>query len=186
MAQAPTALVLLAAGSEEMETIITVDVLRRAGVDVTLAGVDGPDPVRCSRQVVVSPDASLAEVGTDYDVLALPGGMGGATRFAEAEQVGRRLRGQADAGRLVAAICAAPMALARHDVLAGRSMTCHPSVKEIVAAHGKHVDEPVAEDGNLITSQGPGTAFLFALTLVRRLLGDDKAAEVRAPMRMPG
>ncbi|MDC3962374.1 DJ-1 family glyoxalase III [Polyangium jinanense] len=180
----PRALVLLAEGAEEMEATISVDVLRRASVEVVLAGVDGASPVRCSRGVRIVPDVALAEVTGSFDVIVLPGGKGGAERLAASPAVGALLRAQAEAGRLVAAICAAPIALAAHGVFAGRRMTCHPSVREVVARHGKHETEPVVIDGSLVTSQGPGTTFLFALTLVEMLSGVTTRDEVRAPMML--
>jgi protein DJ-1 len=200
---APRALVVLAEGAEEMEVTIVVDVLRRAEVEVVLAGLDAavdggsarltpssaptpPTPVRCSRRVLIVPDAVLSSVSGDFDALVLPGGKGGADRLAASAVVGELLRAQAASGRLVAAICAAPIALAAHGVFAGRRMTCHPSVNDVVAAHGQLAGEPVVEDGQLVTSQGPGTAFLFALALVARLCSADVASRVRAPMRLPG
>ena len=99
--------------------------------------------------------------------------------------MGRLLREREQRGALVAAICAAPMALARHGVFAGRRMTSHPSVTQIVAAHGKASEETVVDDGSLVTSRGPGTAFAFALHLVERLCGEAKAREVREPMILP-
>jgi protein DJ-1 len=183
-----------------MEATIAVDVLRRAEVEVVLAGLDGPDPVRCSRGVRIVPDAALADVVRDsafagpsgvghepaFDALVLPGGKGGAERLAGSPVVGRLLRDQAEAGRIVAAICAAPIALAAHGVFAGRRMTCHPSVNDIVGAHGRLAEGPVVEDRELLTSQGPGTAFAFALALVGRLCGAETAARVRAPMMLQG
>lgn len=168
-----------------METTVVVDVLRRAEVEVVLAGLDGPEPVRCSRGVRIVPDAALSAVTGDFDVVVLPGGKGGADRLAGSPVVGQRLHDQAQAGRMVAAICAAPMALAVHGLFQGRRMACHPSVNDVVSAHGELVSSPVVEDGQLVTSQGPGTALLFALALVARLRGEDVAAKVRAPMMLP-
>ncbi|MCB9636532.1 MAG: DJ-1/PfpI family protein, partial [Sandaracinus sp.] len=96
----PTALVLLAEGAEEMEVVILVDVLRRGGIEVTLAGLDGPEPVRCSRGVLLTPDVGLADAPADPDVLVLPGGAGGAERLAASEEVGTRLRARQETGRL--------------------------------------------------------------------------------------
>ena len=183
---APRALVILAEGAEEMEATIVVDVLRRAEIDVVLAGLDGPAPVRCSRGVLLVPDAALSAISGEFDALVLPGGKGGADRLAASPAAGELLRAHAAAGRLVAAICAAPIALAAHGLFAGRRMTCHPSVNDVVSAHGQLTSAPVVDDGQLVTSQGPGTAFLFALHLVERLRGPDVAARVRAPMMLPG
>jgi protein DJ-1 len=101
--------------------------------------------------------------------------------------VGALLRKRAANDELTGAICAAPGALAAHGVFGGRAMTAHPSVHPVVAAHGRlDADAPVVVDGSLVTSQGPGTAFAFGLALVARLLGDDKAREVRGPLVLPG
>jgi protein DJ-1 len=83
---------------------------------------------------------------------------------------------------MVAAICAAPSALAAHGIGAGAQMTCHPSVREVVAKHARHRDARVVEDGALVTSQGPGTAFEFALALAARLVSPARAKEVAGPM----
>jgi DJ-1 family protein len=174
----PRALVILAEGAEEAEAVIIVDILRRAGIETVLAGLNGDAPVLLSRKIRIIPDAALASVTGSFDVVILPGGAEGARRLAQSELVGERLRKQSGEGKLVAAICAGPLAFVSHQVFAGRSMTCHPSVASRIAMYGKLVQAPVVEDGNLITSQGPGTAFVFALTLVRKLTGDPRAAEV--------
>lgn len=178
------ALVILAEGAEEMEVSIVVDVLRRGGIQVVLAGLAGSGAIRCSRGVQILPDTSLSESGDDYDVIVLPGGAGGAKALAASEEVGTLLRHQAVTGRDIAAICAAPLALASHGVLSGHSFTSHPSVSAELSEAGNWSASIVVEDGQLITSQGPGTSFEFALTLVRRLAGEDKAAAVRTPLML--
>lgn len=179
-------LVVLAEGAEEMEATIVIDLLRRAGIDVIVAGLDGPGPVVCSRKVRIVPDAALADVEGGFDAVFLPGGAEGARRLAASPAIGALLRERERAGQLVAAICAAPLALREHGVFAGRRMTSHPSVREAVAAHGVASDERVVEDGSLLTSQGPGTSFELALALIRRLAGDEQAARVRGPLVLPG
>ena len=179
------ALVLLAPGAEEMEVVIIVDVLRRGGVEVVLAGIQGAGPVGCSRAVTLVPDVALSScVRTDeaWDLLVLPGGAPGTDALAASEVVGEVLRQQCAAGRLVGAICAAPLALARHGVFAGVPMTSHPSVSQEVASHGVWTSGRVVEADGLITSMGPGTAFAFALTLVAKLRGAAVAEALRAPM----
>lgn len=181
---AKTALVPLAEGAEEMETVIIVDVLRRAGVEVTLAGVDGPSAVRCSRGVLLMPDTALSDVSGNFDVIVLPGGAGGAARLCTSSEVGRRLQAQEQRSALIGAVCAAPIALHKHRIGLGKRVTSHPSVRADLEAEYLVVNEVVADAGNLVTSQGPGTSFEFALTLVSKLLGPEKAEEVRAPMRI--
>jgi protein DJ-1 len=185
MSDEPKALVLLAPGAEEMEAVISIDVLRRGGIDVTVAGIAGIEPVRCSRGVVITPDTALADVEGEFDVLVLPGGAEGARQLAQSKAVGERLRAQHASGKWVAAICAAPIALKSHGVFEGRRMTSHPSVRAVLEDWGDYSDHPVEADGKLITSRGPGTAFPFALRIVGALTNAERMAEVRAPMMFP-
>lgn len=179
------AIVVITEGSEEMEATITIDLLRRAGVEVTVAGLDGDNVVTCSRGVCIQPDVALAAIEGPADVFVLPGGAGGAEAFANSDGVKEWLLRHIDADKSVAAICAAPIAFAKHDVFNGRKMTCHSSVRDVISSHGEHCYDPVVVDGNLITSQGPGTAFHFGLAIIEHLLGPERAAEVRAPLMMP-
>jgi protein DJ-1 len=185
MSDKPKALVLLAPGAEEMEAVISIDVLRRGGVEVTVAGLDGREPVRCSRGVVITPDTALDDVENEFDVLVLPGGAEGARQLSRSDRVGELLRAHEASGRWVAAICAAPIALRAHEVFKGRKMTSHPSVRSMLENWGEYSEHPVEADGNLITSRGPGTAFPFALRIVGALTDAERMVEVRAPMMFP-
>ncbi len=185
MTDKPTALVLLAPGAEEMEAVISIDVLRRGGIDVTVAGIHGTSPVRCSRGVVITPDVALDTIRGAFDVVVLPGGAEGARQLAGSDEVGELLREQELRGRMVAAICAAPIALKAHGVFEGRKLTSHPSVRELMDDWGEYTEHPVEADGNLITSRGPGTAFAFALRIVGALTDAERMVEVRAPMMFP-
>lgn len=178
----PRVLVLLAEGAEEIEVTITVDVLRRGGVDVVVAGLDGTAPVFCSRGVKLVPDAGLADVVGPFDTIVLPGGLGGTEHLAASAAVGDLLREQVAAGRDIAAICAAPLALKRHGIGADQPMTCHPSVNDEVSSHGVLTAGRVVQASGLTTSMGPGTAFEFALSLVAQLVGEAEAAALRGPM----
>lgn len=181
----PRALVVLAEGAEEAEAVIIIDVLRRAGIEVVIASLGADTVVQCSRKVRITADLTLAAVTGNFDALVLPGGAEGARRLAASELVGERLRTHAKDGRIVAAICAAPLAFQVHQVFAGRSMTCSPTVASRIAMYGRLEPGPVVEDGNLITSQGPGTSFLFALAIVRRVVGEPRAAEVERGLVLP-
>lgn len=185
MTDNPKALVLLTQGNEEIEAVIAIDVMRRGGIDVTVAGVDGADPIRCSRGVVITPDVALEDISGDFDIVVLPGGAEGAQRLAEAPAVGKLLRNQEKAGRWVGAICAAPAALKEHGVFQGRRMTSHPSVQVLLEAWAEYSEHSVVEDGKLITSRGPGTAFAFALRIVGALTDAERMVQVRAPMMFP-
>lgn len=180
------AVVILSEGAEEMETVIPVDVMRRAGIEVTVAGLTGKEPVKCSRNVVICPDASLEEARKQgpYDVVLLPGGMPGAKNLAESPVVGEVLKEQDGRKGLIAAICAGPTALLAHGIGFGSTVTTHPGMKDKMMAgeHYKYSEARVQKDGHYITSRGPGTSFEFALSIVEELLGAEEAAKVRAPM----
>ncbi|KAI8045057.1 protein dj-1beta [Drosophila gunungcola] len=175
-----SALVILAPGAEEMEFIIAADVLRRAGIKVTVAGLNDAEPVKCSRDVQILPDTSLAKVSSDkFDVVVLPGGLGGSNAMAESTVVGEILKSQESSGGLIAAICAAPTVLAKHGIASGKSLTSYPSMKPQLADQYSYVDDKsVVKDGNLITSRGPGTAYEFALKIAEELAGKEKVQEV--------
>jgi len=177
----PRAVVILAEGAEEMEVVILVDVLRRGGIAVTLAGLEGAGPVRCSRGVTLVPDVALADAPREPEVLVLPGGAGGAERLAASSAVGTWLREQESSERLVAAVCAGPIALVAHGAFVGRDRTAHPSVAsraEVSEVRG------LVRDGALFTGNGPGVCFELALALVEELMGRERAASVRAPMML--
>ena len=181
-----TALVILAAGAEEMEVSIIVDVLRRGAVKVTLAGLGGAGAVICSRGLRLVPDVALGDVAGNFDVVVLPGGAQGAENLASSPLVGRHLKNQWQRGGLVAAICAAPTALLRHEVGLGETVTSHPSVSESLRGAYVLSTERVVESGSLVTSQGPGTSFEFALTLLRRLRGAEVEQAVAGPLILAG
>lgn len=175
-------LVLLAPGAEEMETVITVDVLRRASLEVVLAGLQGSGAVTCSRQMKLLPDVALDVAKGPFDAVVLPGGAQGAEALAASFKVQQLLREQEKAGRWIAAICAAPIALVAAGVGKGQALTSHPSVKARVEAHGHYSEDRVVRSGKLITSRGPGTTFEFALAIIEELLGKDAAQKVATPM----
>ncbi|CRK97028.1 CLUMA_CG010349, isoform A [Clunio marinus] len=176
----PSAVVVLPAGAEEMEFVASVDVLRRAGVTVTVGGLDGTDPVKCSRDVVIVPDVALSSIDKDsFDVIVLPGGLGGAKAMAASSLIGDLLRNQEKNGKLIAAICASPaMVLKAHEIGVGKKITCYPSFKDQLDDKFTFVDEIVVQDGKLITSQGPATAFAFGVKIAENLVGAEKANQV--------
>jgi len=149
-------------------------------VNVTVAGLLNTESTKCSRDVVVVPDRSLADVAKDsFDAVVLPGGLGGSEALAKSSVVGEILRNHESGGKLIAAICAAPTALLAHKIGLGKSITSYPSVKDKLVADYKYVDDQiVVQDGQLITSRGPATAFAFALKIAENLVGAEKADTV--------
>lgn len=180
----PKILVPIAQGSEEMEAVIAIDVLRRAGMDVCVAAV-GELNTRCSRDVVIQADITLSELAAqDWDLILLPGGMPGAKHLSESEHLLELLEAQLKQGRWLAAICAAPeVVLARAGLIADKVATCHPGFQQQLATQVAELSlDRVVVDGNLVTSQGPGTAFEFALTLVELLKGPALRLELEKAM----
>ncbi len=176
--------VLIADGSEEMEAVITVDVLRRAGIGVFLAGVGESRLVTTSRGVRIAPDGAWDPAEAPrFDALVIPGGIGGTQAMREDASVKQAVREFLLAGKIVASLCAGPTVLHEAGVLVGKTFTSHPSSREELPA-GTWVDQPVVRDGNILTSQAPGTAFAFALALVEALESPETAQKVAADMRV--
>ncbi|NDL64993.1 protein deglycase YajL [Acerihabitans arboris] len=185
-----SAMVCLANGSEETEAVTVIDLLVRAGVDVTVAGVGAKDTqeIVCSRGVRLLADAPLAQVaGRAFDAIVLPGGVKGAEALRDSATLIDCLRRAHRAGALVAAICAAPaLVLVHHRLFPEAGMTGFPALKDrIPAARWREQRVVYDKQANLLTSQGPGTAMEFALHIIARLLGNDKAAEVAAQLVLP-
>lgn len=175
-------LVLFADGSEELEAVTVVNLLRRAGVAVTLAGLH-EGALRGSRGVMLLPDSTLAEaLAHSYDMVVLPGGQPGTNNLKADARVLQLVQHMAQQGKYVAAICAAPAVLATAGLLDGKRATSFPGALDAFA-HVQQQLTAVVEDGKLITSRGPGTALDFALTLVERLMGHAKRAEVEAGLQ---
>ncbi len=177
----PRVLVPLAHGFEDLEAVTIVDILRRAGIDVVTAGLE-PGLVLGSRGLRVQPDATLDEaMGYEYDLVALPGGLPGADHLRDDARVQEVLRRTAAAGRYTAAICAAPMALARAGLLDGRRATGYPGVLDSLGLPDTRISgDAVVVDDRVVTSRGPGTAMDFALTLIELLVGRDMRDQVEA------
>lgn len=184
MSSTKRALVLLANGSEEIETVIPIDVLRRAEVEVTVAGVGSQSTIKCSRGVNVVPDTDLdtAVKSAPYDVVVLPGGNQGAQTFSESPGVKQLLDIQVEHSCHIGAICAAPLALKSHGIITERNnITSHPAVQGQFEGY-KYSEARVVQDNKIITSRGPGTSFEFALAIVEILCGKDVRDKVAAAM----
>lgn len=177
------ALIAVADGVEDLECVTLIDVLRRADIEVLVASIEERRMITCARGTRLTADAMLVDVlAQDFDLIVLPGGMPGAQHLADFEPLAERVRKQAKAGELFAAICAAPaLALRSYGVLRQRRMTCYPAFSDRLSGC-TFVDEAVVVDGNCITSQGPGTALAFALTLVEQLVGRGTRTEVAKAM----
>lgn len=169
-------IVPLADGFEECEALLVVDILRRAGLEVLTASINGSRNVLSSRQIGVTADALIEDV--DFDaakLLFLPGGRLGTENLRKNKIVLEQCRKFANA-RKVAAICAAPSILSELGLLHGKKATCHPDYAEVVEGS---VDQSVVNDGNIITGQGLGATFDFAFELVKDLVGKEKVRKIK-------
>ena len=166
----------LADGCEEIEALTPVDILRRAGCEVTTVGVTGKC-VTGSHGIKIEADATLGEAEADcadIEMIVLPGGMPGAKNLDGSAGVDRFIKAALDADAYLAAICAAPMIYGKRGLLKGRDATCYPGFEQYLEG-AKYYEASVVVDGNFVTSNGMGSALDFALQLVSLLKGEDAA-----------
>lgn len=175
------AVIFFAPGLEECEGLLCVDILRRAGVDVTIAAVGGERTVCSARQVNVVADALAEELDySAFDAVILPGGIPGVHNLQASETVKNACTRMAADGKIVAAICAAPTVLAAFGLLKGKRATVYPGMDEALTAAGaEYTGLPLSVDGNIITGEALGAAIPFALTLAGRLAGQDASLAVK-------
>ena len=174
----PKMLVPLAEGFEEIEAITIIDVCRRGGIDVTVAGVNGMI-VKGGQGIDVAADCLIDSVDINsYDMVTLPGGLGGTMVLSESENVQSILKQMKEQDKYIGAICAAPLALHTADVL-NKDFTCYPSIENQIRIEGYHQDQSTIIDGKVMTSQGVGTAIDFALNIVRELQGESLFKELK-------
>ncbi|MHC5060278.1 MAG: DJ-1 family glyoxalase III [Planctomycetota bacterium] len=169
-------LIAIADGTEELEAVTIIDILRRAGADITVAATKHPHIV-CSRLLKITADTVIADCkDNDYDLIVLPGGLPGAEHLRDCTDLIEMLKKQNAAGKLYAAICASPaVALHPHGLLEGKKATSYPAPNLNFPGRS---DEKVVIDDNCITSQGPGTAMEFSLKLTELLFGLTQRNEV--------
>ena len=176
------AIVFLANGFEEMEATGTIDILRRGGVEVTIVTINSSREVTGAHGMVYLADQTLAEADcTTAAALVLPGGMPGATNLNACAPLRALLQAHYAQGKLVAAICAAPLVLGGLGFLQGRKATCYPGFEDQLTG-ASITGEAVEVDDNVITGRGPGLVFNFGLALVAYLQGLEKADEVAEGM----
>ena len=173
------AVIFFAPGLEECEGLLCVDILRRAGVEVTIAAVGWEKIVKSARQISVVADALAEELDyTVFDAWILRGGIPGVPNLKADATVRRVCRDFAAEGKVVAAICAAPSVLASLGLLEGRNATAHAGFQDKLAGAIVHYEEVVV-DGSITTSYGLGGAIPFALELVRQLAGPAEADRIQ-------
>lgn len=170
--------IFLADGFEEIEGLTAVDLLRRAGCDVKTVSVIGRKVIKGSHDICLYADMMFDDIKEKADMLVLPGGMPGTNHLREHEGLAALLKEQYEAGKWVAAICAAPSVFEGLGFLKDRKATSYPGA--VGEAVGEYLEDKVVVDGHVITSRGVGTAIPFALKLIEVLCGAGKAEEIAA------
>lgn len=171
-------IIFLANGFEEIEAVNIIDVCRRAGIEVVVAGVSSM-LVCGANKITIAADCLLESVkDDDFDMVVLPGGWGGTKILATDEIVQNMLKKFKQEDKWIGAICTAPFALHQADVL-NSNYTCYPSVQEQIRVAGYDAKSKVVVDGKVITSRGPATAICFGLVIVKKLVGREIADMVR-------
>ena len=174
-----TSFLFLAEGFEEMEAIATIDIMRRAGFNLTTVSISSNLDVAGAHGVTIKADSLFNETNfTDAEWLILPGGLPGASNLAEYKPLNELLVGHNNNNGHIAAICASPaVVLAPLGILDGREAICYPGFEDAMKSAKKGY-MPVCQDGNIITANGPATAVTFALAIVARSAGEEKAREI--------
>lgn len=170
--------ILLGEGFEETEAIAPCDILRRAGIEVLLVGLNGTE-ITGGHGINVHADIPAEQMRLDQlEMIVLPGGMGGVASIRASDSAIHAIRFAWNNGRYVAAICAAPTLLAELGIAAGRKATCYPGLESCMGSAVMQSGVSTVEDGQLLTGAGPGTACDFGLMLVKALRGEACAKEV--------
>jgi 4-methyl-5(b-hydroxyethyl)-thiazole monophosphate biosynthesis len=168
-----TAAIILAEGFEEVEAITPIDLLRRADIEVVIYGLSSLE-VKGSHAIVIKADKNFSKNIPLPDALILPGGPGH-KNLANSPMILDMIQAMFQAGKICAAICAAPIVLGKAGILVGKKVTCFPGCEAMLNG-GIFIDQPVVVDGNIITSRGAGTAVPFAVEIISCLI-DRNAAE---------
>ena len=172
--------IFLAEGFEDVEALTTVDLLRRAGVDIQTVSITDDRTVTTSHGVTLCTDLTFAEMNAqEADMLILPGGMPGTKYLGNCEPLTKLLKDFCAAGGRIAAICAAPTVFGKLGLLREKKATCYPGMEDQLNC-GEWLQDSVVTDGNITTSRGVGTAIPFALELITLLVSKEKAEQIAA------
>lgn len=180
-----TSYIFLAPGFEEIEALATVDAMRRAGMKIVEVSVTDTKHVTGATGQTVVADSLLTDIDpTDAEWIIIPGGQPGADNLHSSQKVNKIIKNQYERGGKIAAICAGPaVVVAPTGILKGKKATCYPGLGNMIESEGgTYVKEPVVIDGNIITSEGPGTTLMFAKAIISASVGKEKADETLSSM----
>jgi len=171
----------LATGFEEVEAVSLIDVLRRGGVEVRIAHLDGELTVGANG-ITIKADTSIKHViSEDFDMILLAGGWDNTYALRDSVRVQELIKEFQSNGKIIGAMCASVVALKQAEVL-GSTYTCYPAAKDEVNHEGYRDDKMVVTDGNIMTSKGPGTALCFGLEILKKLVGEESYQAVKEGM----
>ncbi len=177
--------VLLADGFEDIEALTVVDFCRRAGIEVRMLSIVDKLELKSAHDVVIKADERLKEVSaSEFDAVYLPGGLPGATNLSGSQEVLDFVKSIHDGDKLVAALCAAPIALEAAGLLEEGKFTCYPGFEAQLKTGGRQ-DKAIVKDGKVWTGMGPMLAPMMAFHLIEELAGSDKAREIREETLLP-
>ncbi|MGN1375248.1 MAG: DJ-1 family glyoxalase III [Prevotella sp.] len=172
----------IATGSEDVEALIPLDIMRRAGIDFKTVSITGSKEVETAHGVTIIADLLFEEADIDNaDMLLLPGGMPGSLNLNRHEGVRQALLKHAENGKLIGAICAAPMVLGNIGLLKGKRATCYPGFEKYLDG-AEYTNELYTRDGNIITGEGPAATFPYAYCLLEALTDKNTADEIAQGM----
>ena len=174
-------------GSEELELIAPLDVMRRANLEVDVISANNEDFITSAHNVKIMADKKIEEINNilDYDAIVIPGGMPGSTLLRDNKKIIEFYQTMYNSGKLVAAICAAPIVLSAAGITNDKEVTSYPGFDKEINYKNYNSDKAVVIDKNVITAQGPAVAILFGYEIVNYLLQDNTAEDVKQAMLVP-
>lgn len=174
-------------GSEELEFIAPLDIMRRANLEVDLISANNEDFITSSHNVKIIVDKKIEEVNNilDYDAIVIPGGIPGSTLLRDNKKIIEFYQTMYNSGKLVAAICAAPIVLSAAGITNDKEVTSYPGFDKEINYKNYNSEKAVVIDKNVITAQGPAVAILFGYEIVNYLLQDNTAEDVKKAMLVP-
>ncbi len=174
-------------GSEELELIAPLDVMRRANLEVDVISANNEDFITSAHDVKIMADKKIEEINNilDYDAIVIPGGMPGSTLLRDNKKIIEFYQTMYNSGKLVAAICAAPIVLSAAGITDDKEVTSYPGFDKEINYKNYNSDKAVVIDKNVITAQGPAVAILFGYEIVNYLLQDNTVEDVKQAMLVP-
>ena len=174
-------------GSEELELIAPLDVMRRANLEVDVISANNEDFITSAHNVKIMADKKIEEINNilDYDAIVIPGGMPGSTLLRDNKKIIEFYQTMYNSGKLVAAICAAPIVLSAAGITDDKEVTSYPGFDKEINCKSYNSEKAVVVDKNVITAQGPAVAILFGYEIVNYLLQDNTADDIKKTMLVP-